>query len=175
MLYVALAVYICFSATQSYPVQPKVAPLVGSPSALLASSLATSSSVQYQRAWQQFTTFSKSVLPGVYPFPALTSTTAMFISSMVALPMQASPAFIATIISAILFYHKMAGSQNLTSHFLTSKILQGVSKAFPRTDLSLPITPTILFSLIWSTHGLASNENHFLAAVSSTMFHAFLR
>ena len=117
-------------------------------SALLAAALAPSTSILYHRAWTHFEAFSRSVHHQSPPFPSLPSTIALYVSSMVALPEKAAPATIASNLSAISYYHKLAGMEDPTSHFLIRKILQGVSKSCPTADLRVPITPTILLALI---------------------------
>ena len=153
-----------------------MASLVTGAAALLASALAPSSSLQYQRAWARYSQFTRSVL-SVSPLPSAPSTIALYISHLVTPPNTAAPATLATNISAIAYVHKLSGAEDPTSHFLIRKILKGAAKLRPAADQRVPITHPILLALIQAVPRIAPSayDRYLLQAMFTTMFHGFLR
>ena len=153
-----------------------MAALVTGASQLLASALSQSTINTYQRAWDKFAIFTRSVL-NIQPLPALPSTIALYISSLVSVPINASPATVATIISAIGYRHKLLGYQDPTSAFIIRKIIHGVTKSKPAADLRVPITPNMLSAILVSSYSTATTayERVLMPAMFVTMFHAFMR
>lgn len=143
---------------------------------LLSAALSQSTVAIYHRAWQRFTTFSRSV--SITPhLPALPSTIALYISSLVSPPDNASPATIATNLSAIAYWHKLFNYQDPTSTFIVRKIMQGVAKTKQAADLRIPITPPMLASILRSADTIAQTvyERVLVPAMFTSMFHAFMR
>ena len=150
--------------------------MVQGASDLLTAALAPSTRIAYRKAWSKFEQFSRSVITGS-AFPALTSTIALYISSLVTPPCHSSPATIATNVSAISYYHKLAGVQDPTAQFIVRKIMHGLTKMNPASDLRVPITPSALLSLVQSVKTAATSpyDTHLFPAMFTLMFHGFLR
>ena len=155
---------------------PRVAALVTGASALLSASLSVATRTQYQRVWNRFNQFIREtqLQPAL---PASVAAIALYITHLTSPPCPSSPATIATNISAIAYFHKMAGAQDPTSHFLIRKILKGTTKLYPTCDLRIPISPTVLHALVASTQHIAFSpyETAMCGAMYALMFHAFLR
>jgi hypothetical protein len=81
------------------------------------------------------------------------------------------------VISIIGYYHKLHQFPDPTSSFLVKKILAGVAKSTPSSDLRAPITTQLLQSLVRSCPCIS--QSAYNASLLSSMyllaFHAFLR
>ena len=159
----------------TYGNSSRVATLVAGAAHLLASSLAPSSRLQYQRSWSRYTDFCKDIQANV--FPATVASIAMFIAHLASPPILASAATLATHISAISYFHKLASSEDPTNHFLIRKNLKGATKSSPTADQRVPISPPVLHSLVQAAERIACSpyEAYLAPAVFTLMFHAFLR
>jgi len=99
----------------------------------------------------------------------------LYIGNLVSSPTPPKPSSLATSLSAIAYYHKIAGLTDPTSDFLIRKLLQGLAKSNPSGDQRLPITLPFLQTLISSATQVTSSpyEASLLSAMYSIMFHAF--
>ena len=160
-------------APNSHP--SRIPALVAVAGSLLSSSLATSTKTVYKRTWDRFQQFAQSLYQSC--FPASVSLLCLYIAHMVSSKPIPKPASLATALSAISYYHKIAGFPDPTSDFLIRKLLQGVSKSNPSLDNRLPITIPILHALLAACPHIAAHpyESALLASMFSVMFHAFLR
>ena len=129
----------------------------------------------YAKVWSKFCQFAISI-NHVY-LPASVPLVALYIAHLVSTPPIPKPSSLATSLSAISYYQKIAGSPDPTAHFLIRKLLQGVSKSNPSSDLRIPITIPILHKLISSAYHISNSpyEAALLTSMYTLMFHAFLR
>ena len=79
--------------------------------------------------------------------------------------------------SAIAYFHKLAGVHDTTSHFIIRKIMQGLAKTHASADLRVPITPETLLALVHSAQATATSiyDQHLFPTMFTLMFHGFLR
>lgn len=108
-------------------------------------------------------------------FPASIDTVALYIAHLFEAGYASST--ITTHISTVGYYHKLYASNDPTAAFIIRKMLVGVGKARPTSDVRLPITPGILHNLVGSTHLITQSHYHsvMLKAMYLLAFHAFLR
>ena len=143
---------------------------------LVSSAVAPSTASQYRTYWLRYLLFCKS-FPGVYLPPSLPSTLALFITSLVSCSNPLSPSSVTSIVSALGYQFKLFSFPDPTSSFVIRKILSGLTKANPSVDSRLPVTPSILLSIISTSRRVASSpfELALFPALFSLMFHALLR
>ncbi len=84
---------------------------------------------------------------------------------------------IVTKISALSFFYKLHGLPDPTSHFLVTRALTSVKKTSYTQDSRLPITLTILHSMLDQLHNVSQSSYHsaLFRAMLCTSFYAFLR
>ena len=152
-----------------------MATLVRRTGEILQQALKPSTQRAYQRAWDRFHAFASSLQPPRSSLPALPSTIALFITSLVDADETLAAASIVSTISAISYRHKLL-EYDPTSHFLVRKLLHSVSAARPAGDTRLPLTIVMLQQLIGVTSALPSPyEATLAAAMFATMYAALLR
>ena len=153
-----------------------MAALVSTASSLLSSSITPNTAQQYSRVWNQFKLFVSNTLH--VPFlPASQSTIALFISHLVSPPRMAAPSTVTSSISAIAYYHKMAGYEDPTSTFFIRKLLKGLAHSRSGFDKRIPITPSILEALLSAIPSVCQSryKQALYSAMFGIMFGAFLR
>lgn len=143
---------------------------------LVSSAVAPSTASQYRTYWLRYLHFCKS-FPGIYLPPSLPSTLALFITSLVSSSNPLSSSSVTSIVSALSYQFKLFSFPDPTSSFVIRKILSGLTKANPSVDSRLPMTPSILLSIISTSRRVASSpfEQSLFPALFSLMFHALLR
>ena len=153
-----------------------MAALVSTASSLLSSSITPNTAQQYSRVWNQFKLFVSNTLH--VPFlPASQSTIALFISHLVSPPRMSAPSTVTSSISAIAYYHKMAGYEDPTSTFFIRKLLKGLAHSRSGFDKRIPITPSILEALLSAIPSVCQSryKQALYSAMFGIMFGAFLR
>ena len=151
-----------------------VAALVKYAAFLFVSSLAQGSRKMYAQTIVNFQQFVATRLQ-VPVFPANITTVALYISYMIDKGYAVST--VISHISAISFFHKLLGFDDVTSHFIIRKMLSGAKKLYQSSDTRFPITIQILHKLVDSIHRLAKSKYEIclFKAMYILMFHGFLR
>ena len=141
---------------------------------LLQGSLTAQTRQSYKRAWSHFHNFMRPlgenlVLP--IPEPIL----AKFIGFL--FEQEYASGTILSFMSALSFVHKILSLPDPTDSFLVKKLLLGCKKMRGQKDARLPITLSILNSLLGSVDFLFSDQFSKLRfkAMCSLAFHALLR
>lgn len=145
-------------------------------SKLLSSSLQKSSLPTYQRAWCLFRQFHASIFGNqTIQIPIDSTTLALFIAFLYEKEYASST--VQTYVSAISYYHKVAGLNDPTKTFYVMEMLKGYSKIGRKIDSRLPITLPILNSIMAACDMISSSNYERLRfkAMCSLAFFAFLR
>jgi hypothetical protein len=112
---------------------------------LLRSSMATSSWATYHRALVLLDTFLQP-FGDMARLPLPPILVALYVTHLHTAHYAAST--ITTHLSVLTFLHKLHGHPCPTNHLLVKKALEGAKKAHPQQDARLPITQSILHSLV---------------------------
>ena len=109
------------------------------------------------------------------PGPATPGHIVLFISHLYSKGQVAST--IATKLSALSYFYKLAGSHDIVQHFLVQKCLSGVRKLASSQDSRMPITVPMLNTLMNNAGDVTKCYYHkvMLRAMMSLSFYAFLR
>lgn len=145
-------------------------------STLLSAALAPSTAASYAKAWDRYIDFCTSKTGTVLPV-SLPSSVALYISFLVSQPSPSSPATIASTLSALSYQFKLEGGVDPCNSFVIKKIVAGLTKSKPSSDVRVPITPAMLIYLIDAARlvALSPYQQALFPAVFSLMFHGFLR
>ena len=142
---------------------------------LLKHSLAPGTWKIYAKAFETFSSFVKDTLSIVTVLPASPVMIAMFISHLKCQGFASST--IVSNVSALAYVHKPYNFPDPTSSFLVNKILVGLRKMSPSTDVRCPISYDVLCNLLDSSSHVTSStyESRLIKAMYALMFFAFLR
>lgn len=141
---------------------------------LLDRSLATSSRVFYNKAWEKFSNFVLSLGPPS-ALPAEAIVVNYFIAHLKYENVAASSA--QSHLSVIAFLHKINGFPDPTKSFITSKIMAGYRNTSQSTDIRLPITVPILNRLLLVARVIIPGryDQLLLRAMMTLAFRGYLR
>ena len=143
---------------------------------LLNQALRPSTQAAYQRAWDRFLVFTSSFQPPLVSLPALPSTVAMYVTSLVDDEARFAASTITSALSAIAYRHKLL-DYDPTSHFVIKKLLTSINNSRPGGDVRIPISHPVLCNIIATAKNAMRSpyEAALAAAMFSTMFAALLR
>ena len=130
---------------------------------------------KYKRYWEQFKSFMTDKLQARYK-PASQQHLAWYVTYLHNnLHLKASS--IRPHLSAIAYYHQLAGLNSPTDSFLVARLLAGYKKHDPATRVRKPITYKIVTALYQSlaTVPLTHYERDLYQALFLIMYHALLR
>ncbi|XP_064652692.1 uncharacterized protein LOC135503184, partial [Lineus longissimus] len=142
---------------------------------LLGAVLSESSRQGYCRAWSIYVQFCHRSLPGQPLAPLSVTNCSLFVAYLFS--QKYAPATIASYLSAVCFFMKWGGYPDPSASFIVRKLLGAAQNLQARADLRLPITKSILATLLASIPRVYSvqYQQRLVAAMFSTAFHAFLR
>ena len=108
-------------------------------------------------------------------FPISTAKVAQFIAALADKRFKAST--IQSVMSGLSYVHQMLGHNNLTTTFFVQKLLSGVRRCHPTSDVRRPITIAILYDLIraLSTVFVSQYDRKLFRSMFSLSFFALLR
>ncbi|XP_028405752.1 uncharacterized protein LOC114528322 [Dendronephthya gigantea] len=162
--------------TDSHTASPSPTQLAAITSRLIQSSLQPSSIPTYRRAWKLYNQFSSAVFQSAsVKLPISPSDLGLFIAFMFQRNYAASTAN--TYVSALGYCHRLTGVHDPTKVFWVLEMLKGYGKLGSGVDARLPITISILRTILQQTSLVASSEYRALLfrAMCTTAFFAFLR
>ena len=122
---------------------------------LILSSLAVSSRRFYAHVLDTFRIFVCSHLGKKCWFPACSWSLSCYLADLV--EKGYAPSTLASHVSAIAFFHKLAGQDDPTAHFFIKRMLLGANKLHKTIDSRVPISVEILRKLIDSTCHVCSS------------------
>ena len=142
---------------------------------LIDSALSQGTKTAYNRAKAIFEEFLSKYFPGSTSVPVTSEQVVLFISYCY--QKELAPQTVATYMSAIAHFNKVKGLPDPTQGFIVKRAMQGFQKTKFRSDLKLPITPSILRKLIESLPHCTNSfyQRCLFKAMYLTAFHAFLR
>ena len=143
---------------------------------LLSASLQKSSAPTYRRAWKLYEEFQLSVYNNLYiSLPILPATLALFVAYL--FDNKYASSTVNTYVSALGYYHRLAGVQDPTKTFYIIEMLKGYGKISPKLDSRLPITLPILVRIIQASNSFCVShyQSSMFKAMCSLAFFAFLR
>lgn len=142
---------------------------------LLKASLNPATVIQYQKVWDNVTSFVCNTIGGNMSLPLEVKTIGLYISHLHSIGLQ--PSTIQSHLSAISYVHKIRDIRDPTQAFLVGKLMISLHKSSPCKDIRLPITRDVLQLLIKAVHRIESNEYNLLmfSAMFSLAYHACLR
>ena len=141
---------------------------------LLQASLSDSTRQAYRRAWHLYYKYLKE--NGFqFSFPISDNEIATFIGYL--FNKQYAASTVTSLMSALGFVHKLLIRPDPTNSMLVKKLLQGYRNLRGKKDNRLPITPSILISIIQASKNTIFNQFSRIRfiAMCSLAFHALLR
>ena len=160
----------------SYPISSapcELAPVVHN---LLSASLQKSSVPTYRRAWKLYEEFHISVFETSHTsLPVLPATLALLVAYL--FNRRYASSTVNTYVSAIEYFHRLAGLRDPTKTFYISEMLKGYGKVGYKLDSRLPITLPILVRIMEVSECFCVTQYEFLMfkAMCAMAFFAFLR
>ena len=144
---------------------------------LLTAGMAPSTYKSYRYSWALFSQFASSayLLQEQLALPLASNILAMFVAYLYQRGYKASS--IRSHMTAISYSHCILNLPSPTESFLISKMLKGVSALLPGGDFRLPITPSLLKTLVPIMGSIAPSryDHHLYYVMFVTAFFAFLR
>ena len=123
---------------------------------MLSSAFSPQSRQSYHRAWYVYAQFSERFCDTAsLTLPIKVTSVALFISYLSA--KRLAHATICSYISALTYVHKLRGLADPTKSFLISNLLTAQRRANPQLDVRLPITRSVLHSLVRSLEFTSSS------------------
>ena len=128
---------------------------------LLSTSLKSSSVPTYRRAWKRFKDFQLGV----------------FHSQNASLPIHYAISTVNTYVSALGYYHRLAGLKDPTKTFYITEMLKGYGRINRTLDSRLPITLAILVRIMQVSPTVCASQyqSYMFQAMCSMVFFGFLR
>ena len=120
---------------------------------LIVSSLAPASRKQYAREFTRFQTFAANIAGEGRCFPASQQTVARYIAYLFDQKYAAST--IRTSLSALSFFHKTVGVEDVCDTFFIKKLLVGAAKLSVSLDMRIPLTTSMLTLLVQAIPSVA--------------------
>ena len=130
----------------------------------------------YRRAWQLYEEFQISVLQSSHvTLPVLPATLALFVAHL--FDRRYASSTVNTYVSALGYFHRLAGLQDPTKTFYIIEMLKGYGKIGYKLDSRLPITLPILVRIMrgLETFCVSQYEIFMFKAMCTMAFFAFLR
>ena len=143
---------------------------------LLSASLRKSSVPTYQRAWKLYQEFQGSVYhQSTTSSPISPATLALFIAYLFERNYASST--VNTYVSALGYFHRLAGHCDPTKTFYIIEMLKGYGKLCHKLDSRLPITLPILVRMMQASNDVCVSQyqSYMFKAMCSMAFFAFLR
>ena len=142
---------------------------------LLNSSIAPSTKAVYRQAYVSYTKFHQTYFPDIAVFPINSLQIAKFISYCALQGLKGTT--IQTHVAGLNYFHNILGFTSPCNHFPVKKLLQGSEKLSNKPDKRLPITLTILKSLLAciGNMDISHYEKRLYTAMFLAAFFALLR
>ena len=142
---------------------------------LLSASLTPSSVPTYRRAWKRFKEFQLGVFHSQNAsLPIAPATLALFVAYLFANHYAIST--VNTYVSALGYYHRLAGLQDPTKTFYITEMLKGYGRINRTLDSRLPITLPILVRIMQVSPTVCASQyqSYMFQAMCSMAFFGFL-
>ena len=143
---------------------------------LLSASLKSSSVPTYRRAWKRFKDFQLGVFHSQNAsLPIAPATLALFVAYLFANHYAIST--VSTHVSALGYYHRLAGLKDPTKTFYITEMLKGYGRINRTLDSRLPITLAILVRIMQVSPTVCASQyqSYMFQAMCSMVFFGFLR
>ena len=151
-----------------------MAPLARRVADTINASLSATSRASYHKTFDNYSAFTRQ-LSSAYPLPLNIGHLLLYLASLQQKGLASST--IISKLSALNYFQRLSGHQDVTSHFLVTKYISGLNKLNPSSDNRNPITVQSLRDLHLALNVSSSSSYYILLyqAMYSLAFFAFLR
>ena len=158
----------------TYTGAPSMAALVNQAEETVSASLSHKSSQAYLKVIQDYRVFASSCNVS-NTIPLNPGVLILYLSKLQL--NKYAPSTITSRLSALNYYHKLSGYQDITSNFIISRFITGINKLVPSADTRVPITIQHLQLLCGQVHFVSTSKYYTLLyrALFTLSFYAFLR